>query len=51
VVLVDYIVGRQKGYCAPSAPPNFVDRPKPEIVLSPPKMYDVMQEEFWRESQ
>ena len=46
----DYIVGRQKGYYVFSAPPNFVNKPKPEIVLAPRKMYDVMQEELCRES-
>jgi hypothetical protein len=46
---IDYIIGRQKGNYPPSAPPNFVNRPKPEIVLAPRKTYDVMEEEFWRE--
>ena len=47
---IDYIVGRQKGYYPSSAPPNFVNKPKPEIELAPRKMLDVMQEELCRES-
>ncbi|MGB6528998.1 MAG: hypothetical protein WBF33_12900 [Candidatus Nitrosopolaris sp.] len=47
---IDYVVGRQKGYYYPNAVPNFVTKPKPELVLSPPKTCDVIQEEFWRES-
>jgi hypothetical protein len=49
VSYTDYLAGRRDGYYFPNAPPNFIDKPKPELVLSPPKMYDVFQEEVWRE--
>ncbi len=31
------------------AVPNVINKPKPELVLAPPKLCDMVQEEFWRE--
>ena len=47
---IDYVVGRQNGYYPPNAPPNLINKPRLELVLSPPKMCDVIQEELWREA-
>jgi hypothetical protein len=47
---IDYVVGRQRGFYAPVAPPTFINNDKPELVLASPKMRDVFQEELWRES-
>ena len=47
---IDYVVGRQNGYYTHNAPPNFINKSNPELVLSPPKMCDVFREELCRES-
>lgn len=46
---IDYVVGRKNGYYPPNASPNFINKTKPELVLSPPKLCDVYKEELLRE--
>jgi hypothetical protein len=50
VSYIDYVVGRMNGYYAPNPIPNFINKPKPELVLSPPKLTDVFKEEMCRET-
>ncbi len=50
VSFVDYLVGRNNGYYTASDLPNFIDKPKTELVLSPPNMMDVFKEEICRET-
>jgi hypothetical protein len=38
------------GYYATNPIPNFINKPKPELVLSPPKLTDVFKEEMCRET-
>jgi hypothetical protein len=45
VSYIDYLAGRTNGYYPPNAPPNFINKPEPEL----PKTSDVFKEEFWRE--
>lgn len=51
VSYIDYLAGRRNGYYPPNAPPNLIDKPKSEVVLSPPKMplIEVFKEECCRE--
>jgi hypothetical protein len=46
----DYVVGRMNGYYAPNPIPNFINKLKPGLVLSPPKLTDVFKEEMCRET-
>ena len=50
VSYIDYIVGRKNGYYTANPIPNFVNKPKAELVVSPPKLTDVFKEEICRET-
>jgi hypothetical protein len=47
---IDYVVGRKNGYYTANPIPNFINKPKIELVVSPPKYVDVWKEEICRES-
>jgi hypothetical protein len=50
VSYIDYVVGRKNGYYTANPIPNFINKPKTELVVSPPKYADVWKEEICRES-
>jgi hypothetical protein len=50
VSYIDYVVGRKIGYYTANPIPDFINKPKTELVVSPPKWSDVFKEEIWRES-
>ena len=46
VSYIDYVVGRKNGYYTANPIPNFVNKPKAELVVSPPKLADVFKEDM-----